>query len=162
MTISQRDLERLAGKLAGGFIPLEIIAAGNRIRAKSKIKIQRGMNVLEQRYASEVLEPLRLTRKIRGWYFERISLEIGHHRKYKPDFMIVGEPGEMQLISPTEGQAGAQRVHFAEVKGSWKAKNQRDARTRLVVSARLFPWWDFVAVTWDADARCWSVEEISP
>lgn len=86
---------------------------------------------------------------IRGWQYEPLSLALvgaGAKRKkrYTPDFLVWENDGAITL---------------EELKGSWRAKNQRDARTRLEVAADRHPWARFVAVT--RDAAGWHEEEIS-
>lgn len=54
------------------------------------------MNKLERRYA-DYLESLRMGGVVRGWWFEAISLRIGHRCHWHPDFLVQWEDGRLEL-----------------------------------------------------------------
>lgn len=82
---------------------------------------------------------------LRGCYHEwigvqNITLKLADDCRYTPDFAYLGSK---QLI-------------FYEVKGFWRD----DARVKIKVAARMFPWAMFVAVQWVKGQ--WKFEEIKP
>lgn len=72
---------------------------------------------------------------------QNITLKLGDDCRYTPDFWEVG--------------SGATFTFF-EVKGFWRD----DARVKIKVAARLFPWAKFVAV--QRNKTCWDFETIKP
>lgn len=109
----------------------------------------RGMNKTETCYAA-YLEVLKVAGEILSYEFEAIRLNIGERAWYTPDFFV------LRHTIDTERPGNALAVEFHEVKGSWKAKNQRDARTRIKSAAKQFPHFEFLAVTkngggWDRE-----------
>lgn len=90
------------------------------------------MNKLETRY-SEQLEMLKRSGNIIDWRFNSIRFRLADGLWYKPDFFIT------------------KSTHFEvhEVKGSWKAKNQRDAKTRLKACAERYQEFKWLVVQWD-------------
>lgn len=70
-----------------------------------------------------------------------ITLKLGHDCRYTPDFVAVNTWG---------------RTIFYEVKGFWRD----DARVKIKVAARQFPWAEFIAVQWFRGE--WKFEEIKP
>lgn len=97
-----------------------------------------GMNKLEKDYA-ERLESMRRSGEIAAWGYETMTLHLAGHTSYKPDFFI---------LLPN-GAAG-----FHETKGRWRD----DARVKIKVAARLFPWFFFAAVQWDNRKKLWKFE----
>jgi len=71
--------------------------------AKDETVRRRRMNKLEQAYAQDVLEPLRLAGEIRDWKFEAIRLRIFEGSQdvkpcaYKPDFLITRPDRSMEF-----------------------------------------------------------------
>ena len=71
-----------------------------------------------------------------SWHgFEKIKLWLGDGVWWTPDFAA-----KYRVV------AGG-NLFFYEVKGSWKAKNQRDARTRIKIAASMYPQFTFIGVT---------------
>ncbi len=106
-------------------------------------------NKLENEFA-DLLDTRKLVGKILAWYFEPMSLRIGTRGNsskalfWTPDFMVIDS--DYQWI-------------FYEVKGSWRATNHRDARTRIKVAALMFPHLRFVGAT--QERGVWIYEEFS-
>ncbi len=67
--------------------------------------------------------------------------------RYSPDFIFVAEDG---------------RATFVECKGTDKARNYRDARSKLRAAASRFPYFTFVEARWPDQRRklAWEIEEI--
>jgi|688.fasta_scaffold02433_5 hypothetical protein len=64
-------------------------------------------------------------------YYEAVKLKLADNTFYTPDFMVLLDDGS---------------IEFHEVKGSWKAPNQEDARVKIKVAAAIHPWAKFVSV----------------
>jgi hypothetical protein len=81
------------------------------------------------------------------WRYHLLRFRIAKNVSYTPDFF-------------TEGRLGGAFAGLAvfEVKGSWKMKNARDARTKLEVAAYQNQWCSWHAVT--RDKGIWKVETI--
>lgn len=64
---------------------------------------------------------------------------------YKIDFMMIAEDGFHYMV---------------ECKGSKKAKNYRDARSKLRASAEIHPYWNFLLAVWpdQRNELGWDVE----
>lgn len=100
------------------------------------------MNALEQRFATEYLEPLRLGGELQWWAFEPMNFRIGGTAFYRPDFIVVDGIGQVLAY---------------ETKGHWREA----ARVRIKVAADLVPWMRFVAVTIDKRGQ-WEFEQFDP
>ena len=94
------------------------------------------MNSLERIYAGH-LEGLLHKGLILAWEYEPIRLRLAEKTFYTPDFLVIGKEGQ---------------VAFEEVKGYW----EEDARVKIKVAARLYPWFYFAAVT--RENRQWKWE----
>lgn len=98
----------------------------------------RGMNKTEAAWERELKHEQERGR-IRWFGFEAVTLKLAENRcRYTPDFCVVMADG---------------RIEFHEVKGFWRD----DARVKIKVAARLFPWARFVAVT--RKGMGWETEE---
>ena len=73
---------------------------------------------------------------IDDWRYHALRFRIAKNVSYTPDFFTDGCRG-----GHYEG------LSLFEVKGSWKMKNARDARTKLQVAAYLNQWCSWYAVT---------------
>lgn len=81
------------------------------------------------------------------WYaFEAIKLSLGGGVWWTPDFAVIERVDEP--------------LNFYECKGSWKSRNQRDARTRIKIAAGMYPHWTFTGVTREGGE--WKFEEFTP
>lgn len=87
----------------------------------------------EARYADQ-LEADRLNGKIRRWRHHAVKLRLAKRTHFTPDFFVVTTDGLIELV---------------EVKGSWKAPHQEDARVKIKTAAEMYPEFQFVAVTPD-------------
>ena len=88
-----------------------------------------GLRLLSQKQRGEIL-----------WYaYEPFKLRLAKTTFYTPDFAAVWEDGAILIY---------------EVKGFWRD----DARVKIKVAARLFPFFQFFAVT--KDNALWTFEEI--
>lgn len=81
-----------------------------------------------------------------GWDYHPMAFNLASGLTYTPDFAM-------------EIEHAATRYCLVEVKGSWKAKNARDSRTRLLIAAHRFPMFCWVAVTQGISKR-WQIEWI--
>lgn len=101
---------------------------------------RRSMNKLEQRYAAH-LELERLAGVWLWWEFEPITLKLAHDTRYTPDFALLDPGGHLVLH---------------ETKGFWRD----DARVKIKVAARLFPFFRFTAVEWQRKAQHWTFKQV--
>ena len=110
-----------------------------RMRAVPVVNLD-GMNRTEQKHAA-YLALMKLAGEIHDYTFEPLKLRLGKDWKttYRPDFMVVLNDGT---------------IEFHEVKGTGKEYRKAkvgwtdDARVKIKVAARLFPWMKFVGYTW--------------
>ena len=101
------------------------------------------MNKTEAAWAGE-LEILRRTGQIQWYAFEPMRLILANGCSYTPDFVMVTDDGRLQID---------------EVKGFWRD----DARVKIKVAARLFPYFQFRAVKrGKKNGPRWLIEEIAP
>lgn len=100
------------------------------------------MNGTERRRAVE-LEAMKRAGAIHDWRFESLTLVLAPGCRYTPDFLVIEHDGGMRI---------------EETKGFWRD----DARAKIKVAARLFPWFRFSAlrVRPQKDGGGWNVEEI--
>lgn len=84
------------------------------------------MNQTEARYAGH-LDGLKHAGKVVAWAYEAVKLRLANRTFYTPDFLVVMADGGIE-------------IH--EVKGHW----EDDARVKIKVAARLYPWFHFRAV----------------
>ncbi len=80
--------------------------------------------------------------EIDEWRYHPLRFRIAKNATYQPDFL----------------ERVGNRFTIWEVKGSWKAKNARDSRTRLEVAAYMYPWFSWKAALKGEDG--WEFEEI--
>lgn len=80
--------------------------------------------------------------------YQPVTFRLARRTSYTPDFMMVT----------------SRVVEFYEIKGSWKAPHQEDARAKLKIAAKMFPWFRFWAATpkKKRDGGGWDFEEIKP
>ncbi len=112
-----------------------------RVKAKARQPERGEMNKTEARY-SQHLALRQAAGEILSWSFEPITLRLAKRTTYTPDFFVVMANCEIQLH---------------EVKGSWRAPHQEDARVKIKVAAELFPWARFVSAS--VDGKSWKFEE---
>lgn len=110
-----------------------------------------GPNKVEREYAN-LLECRKAAREIHTYTFETVKLILGDRCSYLPDFLVLKPDG---------------LVEFHEVKTMWKRKKgpdrpgwQEDARVKIKVAARAFPWFRFIVAIRARDG--WEFEEIKP
>lgn len=84
-----------------------------------------GMNGTERDYAV-TLEARKRDGLIRDWRFEAVTLVLAADCRYTPDFLVVCADWTLELH---------------ETKGHWRD----DAKVKIRVAARLFPWFTFRA-----------------
>ena len=85
------------------------------------------MNKTEARYA-DCLELMKRAGEIIDWKFEPVKLKLAKRTSYTPDFLVVYPD----------------RFELHEVKGHW----EDDARVKIKVAQKQFPWFQFVAIQW--------------
>jgi hypothetical protein len=97
------------------------------------------MNKTESRYAM-MLELRKQAGEIIDYKYEPFKLVLAFNTLYIPDFLVVFKD------------------HFEihEVKGFWRD----DARVKIKVAARAFPWFRFIAVQYKQ--KHWQYEEFKP
>lgn len=78
---------------------------------------------------------------IRSYGYEQLKLRLAFKTFYTPDFVVLGRD---------------RTITCYEVKGYW----EDDARVKIKVAARAFPWMSFVAVT--RKRKQWEYEEFEP
>lgn len=84
-----------------------------------------GMNDTEKEWAT-ILEAEKRDGTIEDWRFESFTLTLAPDCRYTPDFWVLRGNGEME---------------FHETKGFWRD----DAKVKIRVAARMFPWFTFTA-----------------
>ncbi len=109
------------------------------------------MNKTEARYADQ-LEIMKRSGEIIDYVFEPFKLKLARKTYYTPDFLVVRRTGR---ISEKEGIEFFFHFEIHEVKGFWRD----DARVKIKVAARLFPWFSFRAVQYVKGE--WKEERIS-
>lgn len=112
--------------------PIEEYAPGRfRVRvkcdanetAKPEVKASPYRSKLEASFAQH-LDALQHGGAIKAWRYEPMRLILAPKTSYCPDFLVEQADGSIVLI---------------EVKGYWR----EDAKIKIKVAARMFPWWDF-------------------
>jgi hypothetical protein len=99
-----------------------------------------GMNRTEAAYALQ-LEARKRAGELQWYQYEAMRFVLAKATQYTPDFVVLTD-------------AGAVEAH--EIKGFWRD----DARAKLKVAARLFPWVRFLAIR--KSGAGWQVEEMGP
>lgn len=89
------------------------------------LPITSSMNKTEAAFAKH-LENARITGKLIRWEFEGVKLRLAKKTFYTPDFLAVYP----------------EVFTFYEVKGWWRD----DARVKIKVAAKLYPYFAFIAV----------------
>ena len=85
----------------------------------------------QNRYELHWQQTLEEMPKVIKVYYEAVKLKLADRTFYTPDFMVLMDDGT---------------IEFHEVKGSWKAPNQEDARVKIKVAAAIHGWAKFVSV----------------
>jgi hypothetical protein len=98
------------------------------------------MTKLEARYL-EYLEGLKQLGEIHDYRYEPCKLKLADKTWYTPDVLVI----DADMV-----------VRFIEVKGHW----EDDARVKIKVAARMFPWFSFTAVK--GSKTGWVEEHIGP
>jgi len=108
-------------------------------RVKPILKNNQKMNKTEAAYA-QLLELRKRAGEIVEYRFEPFRLILANNTSYTPDFLVVFED------------------HFEihEVKGFWRD----DARVKIKVAARTFPWFQFIAIQYKK--KQWHYESFNP
>jgi hypothetical protein len=83
------------------------------------------MNATEVRYADH-LNVQKLAGDVVEFSYEPCKFRLADNTFYTPDFMVINNNME---------------IEFHEVKGSWKAPHQDDAKVKIKVAAEMF--WQF-------------------
>jgi len=111
------------------------------------------MNKTEARYR-DVLDGLRMLGQIEAYAFEAVTLKLARDCRYTPDFLVVKVRKHAAL---------GVFVEFHEVKpASRKGYFARDdAKVKIKVAARLFPWATFYVV-YPAKGGGWEKVRIEP
>lgn len=105
------------------------------------------MNKTEARYA-ERLEQRKLVGEVLWYAFEAVTLKLAHDTRLTVDFFVMLADGSLQ-------------AH--DVKGSNRTGvYQDDARVKMQVAARMFPWPFFIAVPRGRTGHEWDIAEVKP
>jgi hypothetical protein len=94
---------------------------------------------LEEEYAA-VLDVRKAAMDIQDWRYAPLRLVLADRTTYEPDFFVI---------------ASDYSVELHEVKGFWRD----DARVKIKVAARNFPWFKFIAVQHKNKRSGWTYEE---
>lgn len=94
-----------------------------KARARTR-RIPGQMNRTEQAYFDH-LSLLKAAGQIDWFAFEPVKFRLADMTYYTPDFMVILPCGA---------------IEYHEVKGSWKAPHQDDAKVKIKVAAELH-WW---------------------
>ena len=132
-----------AGSTTEGIRAADLVRSalsGRSVRAKARpVGQPSGMNKLEARYAQH-LDLLQRAGQVAAWRFEVVTLKLAVDVRYTPDFLVILPGGELELH---------------ETKGFLRD----DARVKLRVAARMFPWFVFRLVRW-GKAGAWEIEGV--
>lgn len=134
-TMPAAEYRRRMGLTASKATPPARPAKG-RLPAPGRSYSTEAMNQTEARYAGN-LDALKHTGKVIDWKYESIKLRLADKTFYTADFFVLMADGSIE-------------VH--EVKGHW----EDDARVKIKVAAKEYPWFKFVAVK--AKKRDWEYE----
>jgi hypothetical protein len=74
---------------------------------------------------------------------QSLTLKLGDDCRYTPDFAVLTKTGELQ-------------AH--EVKGFWRD----DAKVKIKVAARCFPWIRFHVAIWERKHKAWNITSVAP
>jgi hypothetical protein len=96
------------------------------------------MNRLEAKYATQ-LDMRKRVGEISAYEFEAVKLRLAKGTFLTIDFLVVLTSGAVELH---------------EVKGHW----EDDARVKIKVAAKMFPWWTIRGVQWDKTTKDWKYE----
>jgi hypothetical protein len=88
------------------------------------------MNATEARYASEVLDAGVAAGEVVWYSFESITLKIAFDTRYTPDFAVMLPDGEIEF----------HEVKAADKGNGGKARYEDDAKVKIKVAARNFPF----------------------
>jgi hypothetical protein len=119
-------------------------ARGDELLAVAGVREDGYRSKLEARYA-EQLDGDRFGGLVAKWSYEALKLRLADRTFYTPDFFVV---------------TVERRIELHEVKATWEAAHQEDARVKLKVAAELFPEFRFFGITpaacagggWDREA----------
>lgn len=89
------------------------------------------MNAVETAYA-KVLQARKDAGQITDYRYEPMALVLADNTRYKPDFLVIDGNGYVEFHE-VKGRIG-------NGPGGW----MDDARVKIKVAARLFPWFRFV------------------
>lgn len=102
--------------------------------AKPKLRLAGEFRSRLEADRARYLNGLKRIGRIDSWSYEPLTFHLPGGVRYTPDFML-------RTLYPVK------TVILEEVKGSWKSKNARDSRTRLKITAGMYPEFAFRAVT---------------
>lgn len=97
-------------------------------------------NKLEAAYAAH-LEAQKRAGMLLDWCYQPLRLILADRTTYEPDFLVI----TMERL-----------LLFDETKGFWRD----DARVKIKVAARLFPWFTFRAITRKSAKAPWQIETL--
>jgi hypothetical protein len=127
-------------------------ALAKPMRAKARALPRGEMNAGEREYAAH-LDLRKLAGQIVDWRFEPMTLHLGARLSLRVDFLIIERDGTLTFDD-----------YKAVWRGSDKPHVEDDARAKMKMAARLFPWFRFrYAYKRGTKAQpIWSAVEVAP
>ena len=111
-----------------------------RLAARARVVPGPYANRLEADYAA-LLELRKRASELHDWRYQPLRLILAERCTYEPDFLVIANDMTLELH---------------ETKGFFRD----DARVKVKVVARLFPWFKLVIVTRKSVKAGWQYEEI--
>lgn len=112
------------------------------VKAKAQRRQAGVMNQTEAKYAAHLLS-LKDAGLVYDFAFEGVTFVLANRTRYTPDFLVITQDGS---------------VEFHEVKGYWRD----DAKVKIKIAARMFPWFTFRAYRWKNKTVGWLEETFDP
>lgn len=131
-------------------------------RAKARTRHVPGtMNKTEARYA-EYLALRKLAGEILAWGFEEITLKLAKDCRFTPDFWVLNNDGDFELIEVKAGkwQKAKDETGASVRTGNTKALIEDDSRVKLATAGGKFPF-RFTLTYEDKFTKCWIEEQYS-
>lgn len=136
----------------------------NRWQGRSKARTRHvpgTMNKTETRFA-EYLQTRKLIGEIVAWGFEETTLKLAKDCRFTPDFWVLNNDGEFELVEVKAGKWGkAKDETGASVRtGKTKPLIEDDSRVKLAVAGAKFPF-KFTLAYEDKGTKLWMQEDFS-
>ena len=135
--------------------PTAALPAAGRPRshkAIGRVKERAAMNRTEASYA-QYLDARKRVGEIRDYWFEAVTLKLAHDLRLTVDFFVFTLDRELHAIDTK----GAKKVTRKSGDRVTKPRIEEDARAKLLIASRLFPFRFFTA---HQDGGQWIEQEI--